>query len=87
MPFISSAKTDLNFEASPLFDGKDWRDRATGQPFFAQITLGITHRNPRVGWEKVRKQSAHPVDPQADDVGVSDLSRPIPSDPSGLGPL
>jgi len=60
-----SAKTDLNFKASPLFDGKDWRDRAKDQPFFAQITLGVTHRNPRDGWNKVHRQSEHPVDPQA----------------------
>ncbi|MEA3479490.1 MAG: sulfatase [Bacteroidota bacterium] len=43
-----SAKTDINF--SPRegnidgFDGDDWSKRAENQPFFAQITLDITHR-------------------------------------------
>ena len=58
-----SAKTDLNFKAEPLFDGKDWRSRQQGQPFFAQITLSITHRQ-KNGWGPVREQSQHPVDPQ-----------------------
>ena len=34
-----------------------------GQPFFAQITLGVTHRHPGVGWSKIREQSKSPVDP------------------------
>src|SRR5210317_2007803 len=46
-----SGKTDLKFAAERLFDGKDWRARAAGQPFFAQITLNITHRQPKGGWE------------------------------------
>lgn len=33
------------------FDGKDWKDRKPGQPFFAQTTMMITHRNP--SWKKV----------------------------------
>ena len=43
-----SDKTDMNF--SPRegtffgFDGKDWNEGIPGQPFFAQITLDITHR-------------------------------------------
>jgi arylsulfatase A-like enzyme len=43
-----SFKTDINF--SPRegkvfgFDGNDWSERPEGQPFFAQITLDITHR-------------------------------------------
>ncbi len=59
-----SGKTDLNFNASRLFDGKDWRDRKAGQPFFAQITLGQTHRQPAAGgWSGLRARSNHPVDP------------------------
>ena len=58
-----SAKTDLNFKAEPLFDGRDWRNRRKGQPFFAQITLPITHRQKK-GWGSVRKGSKHPVDPE-----------------------
>lgn len=57
-----SAKTDLNFKADPLFDGKDWKHRQDGQPFFAQITLPITHRQ-KQGWGPVRQASEQPVDP------------------------
>ncbi|PXA03326.1 arylsulfatase [Coraliomargarita sinensis] len=56
-----SAKTDLNFEAAPLFDGDDWSQREAGQPFFAQITLFITHRQPGSGWREVREASESPV--------------------------
>jgi arylsulfatase A-like enzyme len=60
-----SAKTDLNFKVEKLFDGNDWRHRKAGQPFFAQITLPITHRQPQ-GWARdwvaVRERSEHPVD-------------------------
>ena len=35
------AKTDYNFEwdQAATYDGNDWKDRAPGQPFFAQIQL------------------------------------------------
>lgn len=58
-----NAKTDLNFVDSPVFDGDDWSQREPNQPFFAQITLGITHRHPGVGWTKIRAASQSPVDP------------------------
>lgn len=60
-----SAKTDLNFHpAEKLFDGKDWNQARSGQPFFAQITLPATHRSDVAGkhWRSVRDGSAHPVD-------------------------
>ena len=59
-----SGKTDINFVAKSLFDGNDWHRRKENQPFFAQITLFITHRQPKTGWEPIRKQSKHPVDPE-----------------------
>lgn len=59
-----SDKTDLNFEAEPLFDGKHWNGREPDQPFFAQITLYGTHRNPQKGWAPVREKSKHPVNPK-----------------------
>lgn len=58
-----SDKTDLNFKAEPLFDDKDWLSRNQGQPFFAQISLHITHRQ-TYGWGKVRRQSKNPVLPE-----------------------
>lgn len=43
-----SGKTDINFQPREGkidgFDGRDWKQRKKGQPFFAQITLNITHR-------------------------------------------
>ena len=42
---MESKKTDCNFLTDkPLFIGNDWGERAGGQPFFAQITFGGTHR-------------------------------------------
>ncbi|MEM6471225.1 MAG: sulfatase [Planctomycetota bacterium] len=44
---LLSHKTDCNFlpdSRSELFDGRDWKDRGAGQPFFARVTLGGTHR-------------------------------------------
>jgi arylsulfatase A-like enzyme len=60
-----SGKTDLNFAVERLFDGKDWSGRKAGQPFFAQITLGITHRQEKTGWGPVREAAKDPVDPHA----------------------
>ena len=44
---LMSRKTDCNFTpntASELFMSKDWSERKPGQPFFARITFGGTHR-------------------------------------------
>jgi uncharacterized sulfatase len=37
-------KTDLNFSLDQPFDGTDWRQRAPGEPFFAQVNFSETHR-------------------------------------------
>ncbi len=58
-----NSKNDLNFPAEDVFEGKDWKHRAEGQPFFAQITLYVTHRDPAKRWKDVRAKSEHPVDP------------------------
>ena len=50
------AKTDLNFAAKKPFDGRDWKQRKSGQPFFGQVTLGVTHR-------KFSRDKANPIDP------------------------
>lgn len=45
---IMSWKTDCNFtpnSRSELFMGEDWSERKPGQPFFARITFGGTHRS------------------------------------------
>ena len=43
--FMASRKTDLNFTLDrPVFQGKDWSERAEGQPFYAQLTFAGSHR-------------------------------------------
>lgn len=46
LDFDRRGKTDWNFEpgVNEPFDGTDWRDRAPGQPFFAQVNFLLTHR-------------------------------------------
>ncbi len=39
-----AGKTDLNFTLDDPFDGTDWRQRESGQPFFAQVNFNETHR-------------------------------------------
>jgi len=65
-------KTDLNFKVGHLFDGPDWKRRKEGQPFFAQVTLLITHRkdgnhrkitHDNMSWKVARERSDHPVNP------------------------
>lgn len=43
---ITKAKTHYNFAHDPskMYDGKDWRKRAPGQPFFAQFQITEPHR-------------------------------------------
>lgn len=56
---IMSWKTDCNFlpdSRGELFEGTDWKQRAEGQPFFARITFGGTHRI----W---KRDPENPVDP------------------------
>jgi len=41
------AKTDYNVNFEPgykVFDGEDWKDRAEGQPFYAQVNIFEPHR-------------------------------------------
>ncbi len=37
-------KTDFNFQYEKPFDGSNWRDRAEGQPFYAQVNIFEPHR-------------------------------------------
>ena len=62
-----SGKIDLNFflnapEKQKFFDGIDWNQRASGQPFFAHITIIETHKG--IGWKIAReKPKEELVDP------------------------
>lgn len=43
--FMQNRKTDLNFLTDhEVYQGKDWSERAEGQPFYAQVTFPVTHR-------------------------------------------
>jgi len=52
-------KTDWNFDpgTDQPFDGTDWRDRAPGQPIFAQINFHLTHR-------LFERDEERPIDPE-----------------------
>ena len=53
----NNGKTDFNFNLDHKpFDGDDWKNRKEGQPFFAQITLGVTHR-------AFKRDKKNPIDP------------------------
>ena len=51
-----SRKTDCNFKTPLGFQGKDWKTRPEGSPFFAQITFTGTHRS----WQR---DPQNPIDP------------------------
>lgn len=51
-----TGKTDFNFAAESVFDGKDWSERRPGQPFYAQINFSETHR-------AFKRFGERPVDP------------------------
>ncbi|EMI56693.1 sulfatase family protein [Rhodopirellula sallentina] len=62
---LMSWKTDCNFlptKKDELFEGKDWSERRPGQPFFARVTFGGTHRS----WKR---------DPQRP-IGIDDVELP-----------
>jgi len=56
-----SGKTDFNFKFSNAYDGSDWNQRQAGQPFFAQLSISMTHRGGH--WKTVREKLDNPVDP------------------------
>jgi len=56
-----SGKTDFNFQFKNAFDGSDWNQRKPRQPFFAQLSISITHRGGH--WKTVHEKIDNPVDP------------------------
>jgi arylsulfatase A-like enzyme len=56
-----SGKTDFNFKFKKPFDGSDWNRRQPGQPFFAQLSISVTHRGGH--WKNLRGKLKNPVDP------------------------
>jgi len=56
-----SGKTDFNFQFKNAFDGTDWNQRKSGQPFFAQLSISVTHRGGH--WKDLHEKLKNPVDP------------------------
>jgi N-sulfoglucosamine sulfohydrolase len=56
-----SGKTDFNFRFENAFDGDDWNKRKAGQPFFAQLSISVTHRGGH--WKNLSQKLKNPVDP------------------------
>lgn len=56
-------KTDYNFKPDkPPFDGYDWKQRRRGQPFFAEVQIGVTHRGPV--WKTEVQKHQPQIDPE-----------------------
>lgn len=51
-----TGKTDFNFQAERPFDGEHWKQRAAGQPFFAQACLQPPHKGPAFPQARKRKK-------------------------------
>ena len=57
-----SGKTDFNFSLNENpFDGADWAERQPDQPFFAQISIKLTHRGDH--WKNMDEAVPNRVDP------------------------
>lgn len=70
---VVKGKTDLNFQwdaKAALSSTKDWAGRAKGQPFFCQMTFGVTHRT-------FKRDGENPIDPGTVDVPPTYAEHPI----------
>jgi len=56
-----TAKTDWNWKAGKGFDGKHWRERKTGQPFFGQINFQAPHKGPAFAAARRQKELVDPA--------------------------
>lgn len=52
-----SGKTDFNFVTERPYDGNDWTQRKTGQPFFAHVNLLAPHRG--APWQEAKNRTDH----------------------------
>lgn len=79
-----SGKVDLNFHLSGpdranFFDGYDWKQRKSGQPFFAHITIMETHKGQ--GWKIARQRpQSELVDPEKLKLGAYYPDSPVVRD-------
>jgi N-sulfoglucosamine sulfohydrolase len=53
----ASGKTDLNFAIERPYDGRDWKQRQPGQPFFAHVNMQAPHRG--APWLAARNRPDH----------------------------
>lgn len=70
---VLKGKTDLNFQwdkKTVFSNTKDWATRAKGQPFFCQMTFGVTHRT-------FKRDPENPIDPKTVDVPPIYAEHPI----------
>lgn len=56
-----TAKTDWNWKTGKGFDGKHWRERKTGQPFFGQINFQAPHKGPAFAAARRQKELVNPA--------------------------
>ncbi len=56
-----TGKTDFNFTAKRPFDGKHWRERRAGQPFYAQVNFQATHKGPAFVEARQQKELIDPA--------------------------
>jgi len=56
-----TGKTDWNWAASKGFEGNHWRERAAGQPFYAQINFQAPHKGPAFRAARQRKSLIDPA--------------------------
>ncbi len=54
--YNKAGKTDFNFYVEKPFDGSDWSQRRTNQPFYAQLNITDTHRD-------FARDAIRPIDP------------------------
>jgi len=56
-----TGKTDFNFTAKRPFDGKHWRERRPGQPFYAQVNFREPHKGPAFVEARRQKELIDPA--------------------------
>jgi arylsulfatase A-like enzyme len=56
-----TGKTDFNFAAKKPYDGDDWSQRRSGQPFFAHVNFRESHKGPAFPEARQQKDLVDPA--------------------------
>jgi arylsulfatase A-like enzyme len=56
-----TGKTDFNFAAQKPYDGDDWSQRRSGQPFFAHVNFRESHKGPAFPEARQQKELVDPA--------------------------